>query len=51
MAYANFDMKNYPLILLFITLVIGISFLPSVYGQDDVSKTIAKKMLIQLYII
>ena len=43
MVYANFDMKNYPLILLFITLVIGISFLPSVCGQDDVSKTIAKK--------
>lgn len=43
MAYANFDMKNYPLILLVINLVIGISFLPSVYGQDDVSKTIAKK--------
>ena len=43
MAYANFDMKNYPLILLVISLVIGISFLPSVYGQDDVSKTIAKK--------
>ena len=43
MAYATFDMKNYPLILLFITLVIGISFLPSVCGQDDVSKTIAKK--------
>ena len=43
MAYANSDMKNYPLILLFISLVIGISFLPSVYGQDDVSKTIAKK--------
>ncbi|HEX7143241.1 MAG TPA: DsrE family protein [Nitrososphaeraceae archaeon] len=43
MAYATFDMKNYPLILLFISLVIGISFLPSVYGQDDVSKTIAKK--------
>ena len=43
MAYANFDMKNYPLILLFSSLVIGISFLPSVYGQDDVSKTIAKK--------
>ncbi|MGZ5471933.1 MAG: hypothetical protein ACXWE0_09690, partial [Nitrososphaeraceae archaeon] len=36
-------MKNYPLILLFSSLVIGISFLPSVYGQDDVSKTIAKK--------
>jgi len=42
MAYGNFDMKNYPLILLFISIVIGISFLPSVYGQDDVSKTIAK---------
>jgi predicted peroxiredoxin len=42
MADGNFDMKNYPLILLFISIVIGISFLPSVYGQDDVSKTIAK---------
>ena len=42
MAYGNFDMKNYPLILLFISIVIGISFLPSVYGQDEVSKTIAK---------
>jgi predicted peroxiredoxin len=42
MAYGNFDMKNYPLILVFISIVIGISFLPSVYGQDAVSKTIAK---------
>jgi predicted peroxiredoxin len=36
-------MKNYSLILLFISLVIGISFLTSVYGQDDISKTITKK--------
>src|SRR5688572_4219147 len=36
-------MKNYSLILLFISLVIGISFLTSVYGQDDISKTISKK--------
>ena len=43
MAYAKFDMKNYYLILLFSSLVIGMSFLPSVYGQDDVSKTIAKR--------
>ena len=33
---------NYPLILLFINLVIGISFSIKCYGQDDVSKTIAK---------
>jgi predicted peroxiredoxin len=38
-----FGMKNYSLILLFISLVIGISFLPSVYGQDDISKNITKK--------
>lgn len=43
MAYANFDMKYYPLILLFSILVIGMSFLSTVYGQDDVSKTITKK--------
>ena len=43
MAYANFDMKKYSLILIFISLVIGVSFLPSVYGQDDISKTITKK--------
>ena len=36
-------MKNYFLILLFISLVIGISFLPSVYGQDNISKNITKK--------
>lgn len=36
-------MKNYSLILLFISLVIGISFLISVYGQDDISKTVTKK--------
>ena len=35
-------MKKYSLILLFSSLVIGISFLPSGYGQNDVSKTIAK---------
>jgi predicted peroxiredoxin len=35
-------MKKYYLILLFSSLVIGMSFLPSGYGQDDVSKTIAK---------
>jgi hypothetical protein len=46
-----FGMKNYSLILLFISLVIGMSFLSSVYGQDDISKAITKKMLIQLYII
>ena len=38
-----FGMKNYSLILLFISLVIGMSFLPSVYGQDNISKTITKK--------
>jgi predicted peroxiredoxin len=38
-----FGMKNYSLILLFISLVIGMSFLSSVYGQDDVSKAITKK--------
>ncbi|MGE5862904.1 MAG: DsrE family protein [Nitrososphaerales archaeon] len=43
MAYANFDMKYYPLILLFSILVIGMSFLSTVSGQDDVSKTITKK--------
>jgi len=36
-------MKNYSLIFLFTSLVIGLSFLPSVYGQDDISKTITKK--------
>jgi hypothetical protein len=35
-------MKKYSLILLFSSLVIGMSFLPSGYGQDDVSKSIAK---------
>ncbi|HEU5461457.1 MAG TPA: DsrE family protein [Nitrososphaeraceae archaeon] len=35
-------MKNHSLILLFTSLVIGMSFLPSVYGQDDISKTVAK---------
>ena len=38
-----FSMKNYSLIFLFTSLVIGLSFLPSVYGQDDISKTITKK--------
>ena len=38
-----FNMKNYSLILLFISLVIGMSFLSSVYGQDDISKDITKK--------
>ena len=33
---------NYPLILLFINRVIGIFFLSSVYGQDDVSKPMLK---------
>ena len=35
-------MKKYSLILLFSSIVIGISILPSGYGQDDVLKTIAK---------
>ena len=35
-------MKKYSLILLFSSLVIGMSFLPSGYGQDDVSKSITK---------
>jgi hypothetical protein len=51
MTYANFDMKKYPLILLFGILIIGIFFLSNAHGQDDISKTITKKMLIQLYII
>jgi predicted peroxiredoxin len=36
-------MKKYSLILLFSSIVIGVSFLPNVYGQDDISKTITKK--------
>ena len=36
-------MKKYSLILIFISLVIGVAFLPSVYGQDDISKNITKK--------
>ena len=36
-------MKKYSLILLFSSLVIGVAFLPSCYGQDDISKTITKK--------
>jgi predicted peroxiredoxin len=43
MVYVSFGMKNYSLILLFISLVIGMSFLSSVYGQDDISKAITKK--------
>ena len=43
MAYANFDMKKYSLILIFSSIVIGVAFLPNVYGQDDISKTITKK--------
>jgi hypothetical protein len=35
-------MKKYSLILLFSSLGIGLSILPSGYGQDDVLKTIAK---------
>jgi predicted peroxiredoxin len=35
-------MKKYSLILLFSSLVIGMSILPSGYGQDDILKTIAK---------
>ena len=42
MTQPNFDMKKYSLILLFSSLVIGMSFLPSGYGQNNVSKTIAK---------
>ena len=42
MTQPNFDMKKYSLILLFSILVIGMSFLPSGYGQNEVSKTIAK---------
>ena len=43
MAHANFDMKKYSLILIFSSIVIGVAFLPSVYAQDDISKTITKK--------
>ena len=43
MAYAKFDMKKYSLILIFSSIVIGMSFLPNIYGQDDISKTITKK--------
>ena len=35
-------MNNSSLILLFISLIIGISSISVIYGQDDVSKTIAK---------
>src|SRR6187551_483288 len=42
MTQPNFDMKKYSLILLFSSLVIGMSFLPTGYGQNEVSKTIAK---------
>ena len=51
MTYANFDMKKYSLILIFSSIVIGVAFPPNVYGEDDISKNITKKMLIQLYII
>ena len=43
MAHANFYMKKYSLILIFSSIVIGVAFLPNVYGQDDISKTIIKK--------
>jgi predicted peroxiredoxin len=43
MEYANFDMKKHSLILIFSSIVIGVAFLPSVYAQDDISKTITKK--------
>ena len=36
-------MKNSFLILLFISLIIGIFFLSSAYGQDDTSTTISKQ--------
>jgi predicted peroxiredoxin len=36
-------MKNSFLILLFISLIIGISFFTNVYGQNDTSTTISKK--------
>ena len=42
MGYDNFDMKKYSLIWLLGSLIIGMSFLTSVYGQDDVSKTNSK---------
>jgi predicted peroxiredoxin len=43
MAYANFNMQKYSLILLFSILIIGISFLSNGYGQDDISKNNTKK--------
>ena len=43
MEYISFDMNNSSLILLFISLIIGISSLSVIYGQDDVSKTISNK--------
>jgi predicted peroxiredoxin len=43
MAFANFNMQKYSLILLFSILIIGISFLSSGYGQDDISKNNTKK--------
>ena len=51
MAYDNFDMKK-----IFSDFVIWHFsymnvFLSNAHGQDDISKTITKKMLIQLYII
>jgi hypothetical protein len=42
MVYADFDMKKYSLILLFSSIIIGISFSTSIYGQNDISKTISK---------
>ena len=43
MEYVSFDMNKSSLILLFISLIIGISSLSVIYGQDDVSKTISNK--------
>jgi predicted peroxiredoxin len=42
MVYANFTMKKYSLMLLFSSIIIGMSFLTSVYGQNDISKNISK---------
>jgi hypothetical protein len=50
MVYANFDMKDYFLILLFSTLVIGISF-SQVFMDKMMFQKRLLKMLIQLYII
>ena len=51
MTYANFDMKKFSLILIFSSIVIGVAFLPNVYGQDDISKTITKKNVNPIVII